>query len=249
MNKKKVTAIIIACVVIVGGIAIGVNKSKDTKPVKNTQEKVVENKENQKPSKQTQNLYKDDITVYKGDAKVDYTKEKTVIHINNEKILDVANTEILTAQTIFSPGQEKISGKEYMDLNVQFLTAKNQKVFKDVYAFKQKSTLGGSDYMYFFIKYKGPFAVEDKVKSSNTVCTTTYAKVVSADENGIKLDNGQYLNIKKDSIPLSFVNERLDQSYDGASYYTPKHYPKNTLVKISKENNEIKGIQKIAVLF
>ncbi len=39
-----------------------------------------------------------------------------------------------------------------MDLNVQFLTAKNQKVFKDVYAFKQKSTLGGSDYMYFFYK-------------------------------------------------------------------------------------------------
>nr|WP_307897145.1 hypothetical protein [Clostridium botulinum] len=162
MNKKKITAIIIACVVIVGGIAVGLNKSKDTKAVQNTKEKVVENKENQKPSKQTQSLYKDDITVYKGDAKVDYTKEKTVIHINNEKILDVANTEILTAQTIFSPGQEKISGKEYMDLNVQFLTAKNQKVFKDVYAFKQKSTLGGSDYMYFFIKYKGPLLLKIK---------------------------------------------------------------------------------------
>ncbi len=103
--------------------------------------------------------------------------------------------------------------------------------------------------MYFFIKYKSPFTVEDKVKSSNTVCTTTYAKVISADENGIKLDNGQYFNIKKDSIPLSFVNERLDQSYDGASYYTPKYYPQNTLIKISKEDNEIKGIQKIAVLF
>ncbi|KEI94259.1 regulatory protein VanR (plasmid) [Clostridium botulinum A2B7 92] len=249
MNKKKITAIIIACVVIVGGIAVGLNKSKDTKAVQNTQKKVVENKENQKPSKQTQNLYKDDITVYKGDAKVDYSKEKTVIHIGNEKILDVTNTEILTAQTIFSPNKEKISGKEYMDLNMEFLTGKSKETYKNIYAFKQKSTLGGSDYMYFFIKYKGPFAVEDKVKSSNTVCTTTYAKVVSADENGIKLDNGQYFNIKKDSIPLSFVNERLDQSYDGASYYTTKYYPQNTLVKISKENNEIKGIQKIAVLF
>ncbi|NFR63816.1 transcriptional regulator, partial [Clostridium sporogenes] len=57
MNKKKITAIIIACVVIVGGVAVGLNRSKDTKAVHNTQKKVEENKEAQKPSKQTQNLY------------------------------------------------------------------------------------------------------------------------------------------------------------------------------------------------
>ncbi len=45
MNKKKITAIIVACVVIVGGIAVGLNKSKDTKTVQNAQEKVEENKE------------------------------------------------------------------------------------------------------------------------------------------------------------------------------------------------------------
>ncbi|NFT80830.1 transcriptional regulator, partial [Clostridium sporogenes] len=55
MNKKKITAIIIACVVIVGGVAVGLNRSKDTKAVHNTQKKVEENKEAQKPSKQTQN--------------------------------------------------------------------------------------------------------------------------------------------------------------------------------------------------
>nr|WP_243461136.1 hypothetical protein [Clostridium botulinum] len=152
MNKKKITAIIIACVVIVGGIAVGLNKSKDTKAVQNTQEKVEENKENEKPSKEIQKIYKSDITVYKGNAKVDYTKDKTVIHIGNEKILDVTNTEILTAQTIFSPNKEKISGKEYMDLNMEFLTGKSKETYKNIYAFKQKSTLGGSDYMYFFYK-------------------------------------------------------------------------------------------------
>ncbi|WP_243897239.1 hypothetical protein [Clostridium botulinum] len=66
MNKKKITAIIIACVVIVGGIAVGLNKSKDTKAIENTQEKVGENKENEKPSKEIQKIYKSDITVYKG---------------------------------------------------------------------------------------------------------------------------------------------------------------------------------------
>ncbi len=58
MNKKKITAIIIACVVIVGGIAVGLNKSKDTKAVQNTQEKVEENKENEKPSKEIQKYIK-----------------------------------------------------------------------------------------------------------------------------------------------------------------------------------------------
>ncbi|KEI94987.1 hypothetical protein N496_18620 (plasmid) [Clostridium botulinum A2B3 87] len=74
MNKKKITAIIVACVVIVGGIAVGLNKSKDTKAVQNTQEKVEENKENEKPSKEIQKIYKSDITVYKGNDKVDYAK-------------------------------------------------------------------------------------------------------------------------------------------------------------------------------
>ncbi|APU87347.1 hypothetical protein [Clostridium botulinum] len=117
---------------------MGLNKSKDTKTVQNTQEKVEENKENEKPSKQTQNLYKNDITVYKGNAKVDYTKDKTVIHVNNEKMLEATHKEGFVTETIISPGKETISSKENMDLNVQFLTAKNQKVFKDMYAFKQK---------------------------------------------------------------------------------------------------------------
>ncbi|APQ78770.1 transcriptional regulator [Clostridium botulinum] len=251
MNKKKIAAIIIACVVIVGGIAVGLNKSKDTKAVQNTQEKVEENKENEKPSKQTQNLYKNDITVYKGDAKVDYTKEKTVIHIGNEKMLDVSNKDLFVAETIISPsnGKSKITGSEEMDLNEKFLTGKTK--YKSVYAFKQKATLGGIDNMYFFINYKTPFTVENKVKDKEhpATCLTTYAKVVSSDGNGIKLDNGQYYNLKKGDILLSFVNEDLNVAYDGTCFDLKKCFPKNTLVKIYKENNELKDIQKIAVLY
>ncbi|BDB03626.1 transcriptional regulator [Clostridium botulinum] len=244
MNKKKITAIIVACVVIVGGIAVGLNKSKDTKTVQNTQEKVEENKENEKPSKQTQNLYKNDITVYKGNAKVDYTKDKTVIHVNNEKMLEATHKEGFVTETIISPGKETISSKENMDLNVQFLTAKNQKVFKDMYAFKQKM---GDKYKYIFIDYKKPFTITNNEIDPNVKLSMTYAKVVSADENGIKLDNGQYFNIKKDNISLSF--ESPVELYEGATDYSAKYYPKNTLVKISKENDKIKDIQKIAVLF
>ncbi len=36
-------------------------------------------------TKKIQKIYKSDITIYKGNAKVDYTKDKTVIHVNNEK--------------------------------------------------------------------------------------------------------------------------------------------------------------------
>ncbi|APF25168.1 MULTISPECIES: transcriptional regulator [Clostridium] len=244
MNKKKITAIIVACVVIVGGIAVGLNKSKDTKTVQNTQEKVEENKENEKPSKQTQNLYKNDITVYKGNAKVDYTKDKTVIHVNNEKMLEATHKEGFVTETIISPGKETISSKENMDLNVQFLTAKNQKVFKDMYAFKQKM---GDKYKYIFIDYKKPFTITNNEIDPNVKLSMTYAKVVSADENGIKLDNGQYLNIKKDNISLSF--ESPVELYEGATGYSAKYYPKDTLVKVSKENDKIKDIQKIAVLF
>ncbi|AUM93698.1 TPA: transcriptional regulator [Clostridium botulinum] len=244
MNKKKITAIIVACVVIVGGIAVGLNKSKDTKTVQNTQEKVVENKENEKPSKQTQNLYKDDITVYKGDARVDYTKDKTVIHVNNEKMLEATHKEGFVTETIISPGKETISSKENMDLNVQFLTAKNQKVFKDMYVFKQKM---GDKYKYIFIDYKKPFTITNNEIDPNVKLSMTYAKVVSADENGIKLDNGQYFNIKKDNISLSFENPV--ELYEGATDYSAKYYPKDTLVKVSKENDKIKDIQKIAVLF
>ncbi|APH22566.1 transcriptional regulator [Clostridium botulinum] len=244
MNKKKITAIIVACVVIVGGIAVGLNKSKDTRAVQNTQEKVEENTENQKPSKQTQNLYKNDITVYKGDAKVDYTKEKTVIHINNEKMLEATHKEGFVTETIISPGKETISSKENMDLNVQFLTAKNQKIFKNMYAFKQKI---GDKYRYTFIDYKKPFTVTNDEIDPNVKLSMSYAKVVSSDENGIKLDNGQYLNIKKDNISLSF--ESPVELYEGATDYSAKYYPKNTLVKVSKENDKIKDIQKIAVLF
>ncbi|KEI84154.1 regulatory protein VanR (plasmid) [Clostridium botulinum B2 433] len=244
MNKKKITAIVIACVVIVGGIAVGLNKSKDTKAVQNTQKKVEENKETQKPSKQTQNLYKNDITVYKGDAKVDYTKDKTVIHVNNEKILEVAHKEGFVTETIISPGKETISSKENMDLNVQFLTAKNQKIFKNMYAFKQKI---GDKYRYTFIDYKKPFTVTNDEIDPNVKLSMSYAKVVSSDENGIELDNGQYLNIKKDNISLSF--ESPVELYEGATDYSAKYYPKNTLVKVSKENDKIKDIQKIAVLF
>nr|WP_032072385.1 hypothetical protein [Clostridium botulinum]BAP25635.1 hypothetical protein [Clostridium botulinum] len=244
MNKKKITAIIIACVVIVGGIAAGLNKSKDTKAVQNTQEKVEENKENEKPSKQTQNLYKNDITVYKGNAKVDYTKDKTVIHVNNEKMLEATHKEGFVTETIISPGKETISSKENMDLNVQFLTAKNQKIFKNMYAFKQKI---GDKYRYTFIDYKKPFTVTNDEIDPNVKLSMSYAKVVSSDENGIKLDNGQYLNIKKDNISLSF--ESPVELYEGATDYSAKYYPKNTLVKVSKENDKIKDIQKIAVLF
>ncbi|ACA46988.1 transcriptional regulator [Clostridium botulinum] len=244
MNKKKITAIIIACVVIVGGIAVGLNKSKDTKAIENTQEKVGENKENEKPSKEIQKIYKSDITVYKGNAKVDYTKDKTVIHVNNEKILEVAHKEGFVTETIISPGKETISSKENMDLNVQFLTAKNQKVFKNMYAFKQKM---GDKYKYIFIDYKKPFTITNNEIDPNVKLSMTYAKVVSADENGIKLDNGQYFNIKKDNISLSF--ESPVELYEGATDYSAKYYPKNTLVKISKENDKIKDIQKIAVLF
>ncbi|APH15127.1 hypothetical protein NPD5_3891 [Clostridium sporogenes] len=244
MNKKKITAIIVACVVIVGGIAVGLNKSKDTKTVQNTQEKVEENKENEKPSKQTQNLYKNDITVYKGNAKVDYTKDKTVIHVNNEKMLEATHKEGFVTETIISPGKETISSKENMDLNVQFLTAKNQKVFKDMYAFKQKM---GDKYKYIFIDYKKPFTITNNEIDPNVKLSMTYAKVVSADEDGIKLDNGQYFNIKKDNISLSFENPV--ELYEGATDYSAKYYPKDTLVKVSKENDKIKDIQKIAVLF
>ncbi|ACA57310.1 transcriptional regulator [Clostridium botulinum] len=244
MNKKKITAIIIACVVIVGGIAVGLNKSKDTKAVQNTQEKVEENKENKKPSKEIQKIYKNDITVYKGNAKVDYTKDKTVIHVNNEKMLEATHKEGFVTETIISPGKETISSKENMDLNVQFLTAKNQKVFKDMYAFKQKM---GDKYKYIFIDYKKPFIITNNEIDPNVKLSMTYAKVVSADENGIKLDNGQYFNIKKDNISLSF--ESPVELYEGATDYSAKYYPKNTLVKISKENDKIKDIQKIAVLF
>ncbi|OPD18579.1 transcriptional regulator [Clostridium botulinum] len=244
MSKKKIAAIIVACVIIVGGIAVGLNKSKDTKAVQNTQKKVEENKENQKPSKQTQNLYKNDITVYKGDAKVDCTKEKTVIHIGNEKILEATNKEGFVTETIISPGKETISSKENMDLNVQFLTAKNQKVFKDMYAFKQKM---GDKYKYIFIDYKKPFTITNNEIDPNVKLSMTYAKVVSADENGIKLDNGQYFNIKKDNISLSFENPV--ELYEGSTDYSAKYYPKDTLVKVSKENDKIKDIQKIAVLF
>ncbi|NFA60071.1 transcriptional regulator [Clostridium botulinum] len=244
MNKKKITAIIIACVVIVGGIAVGLNKFKDTKAVQNTQEKVEENKENQKPSKQTQKIYKNDITVYKGDAKVDYIKEKTTIHVNNEKMLEATHKEGFVTEIIISPDKEIISSKENMDLNVQFLTAKNQKVFKNMYAFKQKK---GDKYRYIFINYKRPFTITNNEIDPNIKLSMTYAKVVSADENGIKLDNGQYFNIKKDNISLSFENPV--ELYEGATDYSPKHYPKNTLIKISKENDKIKDIQKIVVLF
>ncbi|WP_434284624.1 transcriptional regulator [Clostridium botulinum] len=244
MNKKKITAIIVACVVIVGGIAVGLNKSKDIKAVQNTQEKVEENKENEKPSKEIQKIYKSDITVYKGNAKVDYTKDKTVIHVNNEKILEVAHKEGFVTETIISPGKETISSKENMDLNVQFLTAKNQKIFKNMYAFKQKI---GDKYRYTFIDYKKPFTVTNDEIDPNVKLSMSYAKVVSSDENGIKLDNGQYLNIKKDNISLSF--ESPVELYEGATDYSAKYYPKNTLVKVSKENDKIKDIQKIAVLF
>ncbi|WP_407301523.1 transcriptional regulator [Clostridium botulinum] len=244
MNKKKITAIIIACVVIVGGIAVGLNKSKDTKAVQNTQEKVEENKENKKPSKEIQKIYKSDITVYKGNAKVDYAKDKTVIHVNNEKMLEATHKEGFVTETIISPGKETISSKENMDLNVQFLTAKNQKIFENMYAFKQKI---GDKYRYTFIDYKKPFTVTNDEIDPNVKLSMSYAKVVSSDENGIKLDNGQYLNIKKDNISLSF--ESPVELYEGATDYSAKYYPKNTLVKVSKENNKIKDIQKIAVLF
>ncbi|BAO05142.1 transcriptional regulator [Clostridium sporogenes] len=244
MNRKKITAIIIACVVIVGGIAVGLNKSKDTKAVQNTQEKVEENKENKKPSKEIQKIYKNDITVYKGEARVDYTKDKTVIHVNNEKMLEATHKEGFVTETIISPGKETISSKENMDLNVQFLTAKNQKVFKDMYAFKQKM---GDKYKYIFIDYKKPFTITNNEIDPNVKLSMTYAKVVSADENGIKLDNGQYFNIKKDNISLSFENPV--ELYEGATDYSAKYYPKDTLVKVSKENDKIKDIQKIAVLF
>ncbi|MBE1304179.1 transcriptional regulator [Clostridium botulinum] len=244
MNKKKITAIVIACVVIVGGIAVGLNKSKDTKAVQNTQEKVEENKENEKPSKEIQKIYKSDITVYKGNAKVDYAKDKTVIHVNNEKMLEATHKEGFVTETIISPGKETISSKENMDLNVQFLTAKNQKIFKNMYAFKQKI---GDKYRYTFIDYKKPFTVTNDEIDPNVKLSMSYAKVVSSDENGIKLDNGQYLNIKKDNISLSF--ESPVELYEGATDYSAKYYPKNTLVKVSKENDKIKDIQKIAVLF
>ncbi|MCC5439687.1 transcriptional regulator [Clostridium botulinum] len=244
MNKKKITIIIIACVVIVGGIAVGLNKSKDTKAVQNTQEKVEENKENEKPSKEIQKIYKSDITVYKGNAKVDYIRDKTVIHVNNEKILEVTHKEGFVTETIISPGKETISSKENMDLNVQFLTAKNQKIFKNMYAFKQKI---GDKYRYTFIDYKKPFTVTNDEIDPNVKLSMSYAKVVSSDENGIKLDNGQYLNIKKDNISLSF--ESPVELYEGATDYSAKYYPKNTLIKVSKENDKIKDIQKIAVLF
>ncbi|OPD29025.1 transcriptional regulator [Clostridium botulinum] len=236
--------IIIACVVIVGGIAVGLNKSKDTKAVQNTQEKVEENKENEKPSKEIQKIYKSDITVYKGNAKVDYIRDKTVIHVNNEKILEVTHKEGFVTETIISPGKETISSKENMDLNVQFLTAKNQKIFKNMYAFKQKI---GDKYRYTFIDYKKPFTVTNDEIDPNVKLSMSYAKVVSSDENGIKLDNGQYLNIKKDNISLSF--ESPVELYEGATDYSAKYYPKNTLIKVSKENDKIKDIQKIAVLF
>ncbi len=55
------------------------------------------------------------------------------------------------------------------------------------------------------------------------------------------------LILKKDNISLSF--ESPVELYEGATDYSAKYYPKNTLVKISKENDKIKDIQKIAVLF
>ncbi|KEI94045.1 regulatory protein VanR (plasmid) [Clostridium botulinum A2B7 92] len=259
MNKKKIIAIIIACVVIVGGIAVGLNSSKATsvakKPTQNpkpTQEEQLYKKEiNKNPTIQKQTINKGALNIYKGAAKVDYTDERTVIYIGTEKLLDVSNKDLFVAETIISPsnGKSKITGSEEMNLNEKFLTGKTK--YKSMYAFKQKATLGGIDNMYFFINYKAPFTVENKVKDKEhpATCLTTYAKVVSSDGNGIKLDNGQYYNLKKGDILLSFVNEDLNVAYDGTCFDLEKCFPKNTLVKIYKENNELKDIQKIAVLY
>ncbi|AJD29325.1 histidine kinase [Clostridium sporogenes] len=87
-------------------------------------------------------------------------------------------------------------------------------------------------YSYMLIDYKKPFHVQDVLFKKNTLI----AKVVYSDNNGIKLDNGQYLNYNDCSV-FDASSLKGEDGGEQCISFDPTSLPKDLLIAVRYPDN------------
>ncbi|KEI94990.1 hypothetical protein N496_18635 (plasmid) [Clostridium botulinum A2B3 87] len=123
-----------------------------------------------------------------------------------------------------SLGREGIQANNYNDSN---------RVWTDKLV-KNAILMRTSDNAYTLIDYKKPFCT--KITVAGKTKSALYAKVVFADDNGVKLDNGKYYNCLN-SYVVDMSDVKMEDGKESNANFSPANFPTDILVMITSSND------------
>lgn len=252
MDKKKITAIVLGTVIIIGGALVGYKvTSKNTKPTAavKTEQKAV--KATTKNANQA-NIPTNEIPVAQRGLN-NYKEE--VQDINGEKVKVMSGTYSYDPKTqYYWLGGKQISKPNYANCitpadksitGPNLVTTEKQENVIIMMLGNRPDTNGTN--IYEIIKYTGPYnEIGDFPNDPHNKYQIFAGKVVSADESGITLDDGKKYDVKNAPF-IQMMNESRD-SKNFLKKYDSKDFPKGTIVRIVFRNGSINTVSRYCIL-